>query len=642
MATPIDNWNYDQLASYINQIRNAGDDLYTRENLLRQVPGLTFSGNYYSNGDPIVQMHNLESDLAEEGYKGRGSGWKLTRGADGSIERIPYAYGQTRPNPWMLATLFAPLAAYAAGVGAAGTGAAAGSAGGAAAGTAGAGAGAGATLGSGVSLGAGGATGITGAVGSGGLTAGAGTGLGFTATGASTGALGSLGSGFFGAETLAGLGAAGGAGLASGAGSAAGSGAGGGAASGAGGIGGSAGGTGGGSMWDTAIDKGIDFATSKAGSTLIGGLLGGAGSNGPDNMTSTTQQQIDPRMAAILYGSNGNNGFLSRVLSESTKPQNTGMAGFGSDMDKYLQTWGSQNFYESQNAARGLQDSNIAAPQMQAAQINAPGQNNLNLAPAYQDMVYGAPGSNPFLTGAIQRGINQSTNAFQDQLSDVTRNLTQNILPSIRSGAMINGAMGSSRQGIAEGRALEDYSTQMGRALQRFGQGNTDAAVAAQAGAYDTDRNRALSAMSGLGAQQYGVATNQAQLNQQANQANLQSQLSTNQLNSANKIAGIGASRGLLGDAYQYGANQDAYGMSRLGQTSNLLSPYTGLGTSSTQTSPLYENKVGGALSGAMAGLGLWNAMKGSGSLNNSGFNNWLGGNSASTGLGWSDLANSF
>ena len=154
---------------------------------------------------------------------------------------------------------------------------------------------------------------------------------------------------------------------------------------------------------------------------------------------------------------------------------------------------------------------------------------------------------------------------------------------------------------------MNDFSTQMGQALQRFGQGNTDAAVSAQAGAFDADRNRALSAMSGLSSNQYTTAIQNAGFQQQANQNNLQSQLSTNQLNSANKIAGINASSGLLGQAYGIGQNNDAYDLNKVGKVSSLLSPYTGLGGSSTQSQPLYENKMNSMLGGVSTGLGLYN-----------------------------------
>lgn len=543
--------------------------------------------------------------------------------------------------------------------GAMGGGAAAGAGAGAAEG-AGAGLGAAATeggaLGSGLSLGSGGVTGITGTAGAGGFGAGAGTGLGFTAGGASSGALGSLGAGSFAGEGLAGLGGlAGGAGLAGATGTGGGSlGAGFQATGGTGfnstgglgfstsgsspgalgslgtgsfgseGLAGAGAVTGGSGGANSLLGKATDLLGSKAGSALLGGLSGAfGGASKAGDQTSTTRQEIDPRMAAILYGANGNDGFLSRVLAESQKPQNGGITAYGQGIDAYLGHSGVNDFQNTLRAAANLRDNQVSVPQMQAAQmqaaqINAPSQNGTNLAPAYQDFIYGQPGNNPYLTGAIQKGINQSANAFQNQLSDVTKNLTQNILPSIRSGAVVSGSYGGNREALAQGKALDSFNTQVGRALTQFGQGNTDAAVAAQAGAYDADRSRALSAMSGLSGNQYGVATqnagfqqqasmaNQSALNQAA-QANLQSQLGTNQLNSQRLQSGINATSGLLGQAVGYGQDQDAYGMARLGKTSQLLSPYTGLGSSTTQTQPLYENKMNNVLGGISTGLGLYN-----------------------------------
>lgn len=335
------------------------------------------------------------------------------------------------------------------------------------------------------------------------------------------------------------------------------------------------------------LGKAGDFLTSKAGSALLGGLLGGS-SSGPDNLTSTSQSKMDPRMDPYVYGPNG---ILPQIMNQLGKPQSPGMANFGTQMDNYVGNWGEGIMDAGQKTAQALQGSNISAPQVQA-----PSQNNLNLSPAYQDMIYGAPGANPYLTGAIQKGINQSTNAFGNYITDATKATTDQ-LGNIRGGAVVNGALGGSRQGIAEGRALSDLSTNLTRAATQFGQGNTDAAVAAQAGAYDTDRNRQLAAMSGLGAQQYGVAQQNAQL-----------QADTNRLNSQNQIAGTGLSSGLLGQAYGMGQNNDQYDLNKIGKVSGLLGNYTGLNGSQTSSQPLYQNTAGNVLGGVTAGLGLWNA----------------------------------
>ena len=89
------------------------------------------------------------------------------------------------------------------------------------------------------------------------------------------------------------------------------------------------------------------------------------------------------------------------------------------------------NGYNVTNANHSMSDaasSNAAsanAASMQAAHINAPGQNNLNLTDAYDKFINGESGNNPYLTGAIQKGINQSKTAFENMQTDATRNLTE-------------------------------------------------------------------------------------------------------------------------------------------------------------------------------------------------------------------------
>lgn len=295
-------------------------------------------------------------------------------------------------------------------------------------------------------------------------------------------------------------------------------------------------------------------------------------------------------------------GFLGRVTSLLDTPQNAGMQAFGTGMDAYLKDYGRAEFDNNMRGAVALRDMRFDTPTAQAAQVQAPSQNNLNLAPAYQDMVYGAPGANPYLTGAVQKGINQSANAFTDMMSANTRNLMENVMPGIRGGARVSGNYGSDREGIAQGKALDTFNTQLGQSMQRFGQGNTDAAVAAQAGAYDTDRNRALSAMSGLGAQQYGVAGQNAQFQQQAALANQQAQLANNAMRADNLKAGVSMSSGLLGQAAGYGQNQDAYAGQKMTQAAGLLAPFTGLGSTQVNTTPMYGNTGASVLGGAMLG----------------------------------------
>lgn len=439
----------------------------------------------------------------------------------------------------------------------------------------------------------------------------------------------------------------------------------------------------------------VDSPITKAIAPLVGGLAGAVSSaDTPKSTTATTQSQLDPRMAEILYGADGKGGLLNRLSGFADDPRSTGLTAGSNAADAYYGANNASDLSSMRTAASGLMNSAISAPSMtaasmtaptnmaaakasapanmlaaqsQAATINAPNQNKLDLSNAYNSMVYGNSAENPYLTGAIQKGINQSNTAFGNMLQDQTK-ATQGLLGNIRGGAIAAGQYGGSRQGIAEGQALDSFNTNMSRALSQFGQNNTDAAVGAQAGAYDAGQNRALSAMSGLGAQQYGVATNQAGFNQQTNLANqqaqqqaaltnyqgalqtnlanagftqganqtnysgnlatnqanagftqgantnnLQSNLSTNSLNSANQQAGINATSGLLGNAYNQANAGDMYDLNKTGTVAGLLSPFTGLNQTNTQTNPLYSNTAGNVLGGALTASSIYKNLFGAG-----------------------------
>lgn len=358
----------------------------------------------------------------------------------------------------------------------------------------------------------------------------------------------------------------------------------------------------------------IGTATAILGSAVLGGVLGMAGSKKQaDAVKDANAAQIeankpDPRVQAMLYGDD-QNGLLNRYQGLLDKPQNAGVATYGQQIDNLVGNYGAGGMVDSMRAAGRLQDSNFAAPTMGAATVNAPQQNGMNLTGSYDKFINGTPGANPYLTGAIQKGINQSTNAFGNMITDA-KQATQDVLGGIRGGAVAAGQYGGSRQGIAEGKAIDSMNTQLGRAASQFGQNNTDAAVAAQAGAYDTDSSRALAATQGLGAQQYGVASQNGAQQQGANQANLNAGLTTNALNSANTATGIGASQGLLNTAYGQAGAQDQYDINKATNVNGLLSPYLSKNGTPTQLATPYANNAGAALGGAATGIGLYNQLK--------------------------------
>lgn len=374
----------------------------------------------------------------------------------------------------------------------------------------------------------------------------------------------------------------------------------------------------------------------------VGGMIGGAVGNAvgggakqsgtqTTNQNSTTTQTLDPRMSNLLYGNNGQGGVFGQYQNLLNQPsgvnQAAGAAGnfAGANAGQML-----NNQYAAYNALQqGYQEPAIQAAQAQAAQVNAPSQNNLNLSPAYQNFIYGNAAENPYLKQSLQAGVDQSTQAFNTQLGNLTDTLQRNILPGIRGNAIASGQYGGSRQGIAEGLALSDLSKQATNAAQAFGLGNTAATTGALANVFNQGQDRALSATQGLGGQQYGTAFQNAQFQQQANLANaaarqaadmsnVNSLLQTRGQNSANMLAGAQGTGSLLNQATNLG-NAD---INRLGQLGGILAPFTGVGATTTTTgansTPLYTNPTANALGGATAALGLYNTFTGDNAIGNS------------------------
>ena len=344
-------------------------------------------------------------------------------------------------------------------------------------------------------------------------------------------------------------------------------------------------------------------------------------------------------------------GLMEQFRGYLDTPQSEAMKQFGDASGQYLQQSGVGDMGAMREASHGLL-TGLQAPQAAAApqvnaqngamlwnrgeSINAPAQNKMNLTGSYDSLINGPAGANPYLTGAIQKGINQSSNAFGNMITDASK-ATQDVLGGIRGGAVLAGGYGGSRQGIAEGRAIESMNTQLGRAASQFGQNNTDAAVAAQAGAYDADRNRQLAATQGLSSQQYGVASQEAAMRQQANMANqalgtnmsqfnaqqgqqaqqfnagvaqnnnqfnVGQQHATNLLNTNRTQAGMAGLGGLLGTAQQNAANQDNWAINRATQVNGLLQPYLSKNPM-PQAPQVFANSAGAGIGGAMMGMQL-------------------------------------
>lgn len=361
-----------------------------------------------------------------------------------------------------------------------------------------------------------------------------------------------------------------------------------------------------------------------------GALFGGKGSSQSGNATTTQKQEMDPHIASMLFGdgTDASKGLLSQYQGLLGKPQDPSMAQYGQANLDYLKNNGATDLSKIQGAAGSLMGGTAAPTAGPGAwavgnSVQAPAQNKLDLTGSYDKFINGDAGANPYLTGALQGGVNQSQQAFTRMQDDATKNLQRNLLPSIRSNSILAGQYGGSREGIAEGNALGDFVTQQQRSIADFGQHNTDAILGAQATSFDHGQDRSLAATQGLGAQQYGVAAQDAATKnaaeftnvgnvQQTTMGNQGAQLQTNQLNQNGTLAGAGLLSGQLAGAAGVGQNQDAYALNQAGKVNGLLAPYLGQVPGSTTTSqPLYQNTGGNVLGGALGGLALGKQLTG-------------------------------
>jgi hypothetical protein len=416
--------------------------------------------------------------------------------------------------------------------------------------------------------------------------------------------------------------------------------------------------------------------SKKEGNMNLGGLLGagfGALAGMADAKSSaraaaqgdTSQNKLDPRIEAILFGGAGNNGLLGQFQSLLNQPEGTTSAGLGTLARQYLLNGSAGSDLEairqnSLNLLRGNQApvatavtaSNpmwVTTPKAQAAQITAPGQNNIDLTGAFNSFLAGGTGAaeNPYLTKSLQAGADLANANFRTNLGDLTDTLQRRILPGLRDSAIGAGQYGGSRQGIAEGNALSDFTRQATDAAGKLGLANSANMIGAQAGQFDAGQNRALSALTNLSGQQYGVAGQNAAFRQQANLgnadtdlraqlanqnagnnftlsnrdalnqfglANQGAQLQTNAQNNAAGIAGAGSLQGMLSLLSSYGNASDNFGINRAGQVNELLRPYMTANQTTISTQPNYTNNASSAVGGALAGLNLYNQFFGKGS----------------------------
>lgn len=333
------------------------------------------------------------------------------------------------------------------------------------------------------------------------------------------------------------------------------------------------------------------------GSGLVGGLLGGASGSNKNNATETQTQ--DPWKVQQPYLLGGFQGATNAYTDAMKNPVYTGALYAGLDPMQMQAIQGTAGFANGLgntaatstinnslgvmgNAANGM---NNAASGLFGMAGSDPTQGNINAAGAYAD--------NPFLSGAIDAASR-----------DVTRNLTEDVLPGINRMGSATGNTNSSRTGIAEGIALRGAQDRIGdiSATMRGDAWNNGLRTAEAA------RQGNMSAM-GTAGNLYNSAMDNALRGAAAGTT-----MGYNNLDALSKAGGMlqGNQQSLLNEGYQKYMNQQTMPFDWLDRYMTAVKGnYGGTTVSSANNgNPSWLNALQGGLGGAAGGLSLYNNFK--------------------------------
>jgi len=199
------------------------------------------------------------------------------------------------------------------------------------------------------------------------------------------------------------------------------------------------------------------------------------------------------------------------------------------------------------NTNYGPVDNINGAPRVRAGQVNLTGarqgQGVLDPTNAMSRLLSGRPDTTY---------LDQQTNAIQQ---NAARNLMENVMPGLRSQAVISGQYGGSRQGLAEGLAMS-----------RLNQDLAPSITGMYANAYENAQGRMANTASELNQQAYQNAANNIDRRLNAQQFNANNVLDTQKFN---------ANLGLQNN--QFGMQQANQNLNNFGQGLNFLGAGLGL-----------------------------------------------------------------
>lgn len=377
------------------------------------------------------------------------------------------------------------------------------------------------------------------------------------------------------------------------------------------------------------IPKGAVDILAKMVPAVAGGLIASKGGGGAKEAGTTTTTSAQAPWAPVQP-------YLTDIASKAQENYNTSSQ-MSPEMQRILsQAQGIASGQMNDPRMAGLRDqatdvfmgrSNAFSPvgQVTAQQVDPFGFQSQN-APAInvQNAFGSMGGTNPtqayqsLLSGNVTNPYLQ--NIAQDNYTMANRNLLENVMPNIGSGATAAGQYGGSRQGIAQGLAMS-----------RMNQDVTAANNNMFGNAYQQAQGNMLSAAGQLGGFGMSAETNNASnmlnnnqfnssLSSGISQNNANRTLSADSTNAANTLAANNQKLGQMNagvdwfnnannmqntaikNSLDLGNYGNTYANDALKNYSGIVSPLGGLGGTGTQSTPYYNNPTNNLLGGAIAG----------------------------------------
>jgi len=229
---------------------------------------------------------------------------------------------------------------------------------------------------------------------------------------------------------------------------------------------------------------------------------------------------------------------------------------------------------------------------------------------AMANVLRGDPTNNPYLAAMNQGNVNTAMRGYNDAI----QNVNQQVMPGINNDAFAAGQYGGSRQGIAQGLALQG----MDRSARDLGIAAMDSGNQLYGSAFQNAQNNQANAAN----QMTGYGLQNGQFNANLGLENNKLQLLQNAQNMSNVMAGnelnnTAATRLFAGQDQTYGSQMSSANLAQqqaldmLNMKLGALTPGANMGSSATTSTPYYDNTLGNIAGMASGAGGLISALKG-------------------------------